>query len=884
MSSLVNRVFGGFFLAVSLISCGGGGNAVESKGQDSGGSSSAITPPSPVITPPPVTTQLLSMAPTTLSANVAVGASASITIRISVSNGTLPDGIVFGAVRNGGAFFSPTVELAVIDSTNISVTLHTQPHPSKGRFKGQIDLYLCDDAACLSPLAGAPLVAPFDITVDDASLQAYPIYSTAISVHKGEVLNKQLSVSVTGIGPFVNWTANSPQSWLTVQGGTGIGPGLFNLGFKTENLAEGLQSANVVVRAANGQTVNVPLQVQVLPVSFTSIGGMPSFSAVNGAPVKSQLLSFTLNNKLSVPWSVRSTKSWLQVKALAGSSPPTVSIEPDASLGSLASGNHLADLVISSAGVPDMVLTTQLALTPATLSSSMNTITLGGEKGRDPSRSQLFSLSLNTGTKAWPYTVNTLPDWLSSSSLVGTVNEIGTSISMAVRGEKIGPGSKSATVMVSSQVNGDLLKLPLTVNVNADQRRLLPSEWGVALSSSPNGTTLSRTIAIRQNFGDNLDWTASSDTAWLRVNGSGSTGSGASNLVMTADPSLVPVETVSYAKVTVRTDSPGVDPTVIRVAIWRSATGLTTIKKLRTTYNQVVADKIRPFVYARSDTGVDVFNVYTGQRISGVSGVTGSWLPMSVSPDGSRLYALNVNNIEVFDLDSLSKVATWPLVRPMNIAGPVLLAIQSPRVNGVDVVLLNDGQAYIRGLNVAKDLPFVWDGPLVTSLDGNFLYDGSGRYSLDFSEMSGGVLFFKRLNDAYSHTGPNLMDIAVAEDGHHGYAAAGAGVYENTIFLGYHCSAYDPTSSEFKGLLYADAYPNNVEITRDGRVLCGVTTGSGAFDFRLYTSDGTLVRSFRVSEGRLSGLRSGQLVATSDGFAVTAITEDGFLAFVPIGP
>ena len=36
--------------------------------------------------------------------------------------------------------------------------------------------------------------------------------------------------------------------------------------------------------------------------------------------------------------------------------------------------------------------------------------------------------------------------------------------------------------------------LPLTVNLNADQRRLLPSEWGVALASTPTGTALSRTL------------------------------------------------------------------------------------------------------------------------------------------------------------------------------------------------------------------------------------------------------------------------------------------------------------------------------------------------------------------------------------------------------
>jgi hypothetical protein len=618
-------------------------------------------------------------------------------------------------------------------------------------------------------------------------------------------------------------------------------------------------------------------------VSFRINGGTPTFTAVNGAPVQAQSVSFQLNNNSSKPWTATSSETWMPVRALAGSVPATVSLEPDASLANLASGTYLADVTISSAGVSDMVLTTQLVLTPATLSSSVNTISLGGDKGRDLSSSQSLTLGLNTGTRSWPYSLGALPDWLSASTTAGAINENGSSLVFTPRSENVSVGSKSATVTVSAKVNGDALTLPLTVNVNADQRRLLASEWGVAFSSSPTGTTLSRTISVRQNFGEAVDWTASSDAAWLRVDGGGNTATSSSDLVLTADPALVPLETVSYAKVTVRTASPGVDEAVIRVALWRSATGLTSIKKVNATYYQVIADKIRPYVYASSGGGIDVFNVYTGQKIGGLGGVTNTSV-MSVSADGSRLYAVSAGGIAVVDLDSMTKIDTWAMVRPLvspNWTGNELLAIQSPRVNGVDGVLLNDGQAYARGRNVNKSMSFGFWGPMVTSLDGRYLYDGSARYELDFSEMSGGMLFISMLNYANSQSAANLRDIAVADDGQHAYAAAGGGV---NGFYGYQCSSYNPTIGVFVGVLQVEGYPNNVEVTRDGRVLCGVDSANNPYDFRLYTADGVLLKSYKVGVLYNASLRAQQLVVTADGFTATALTNDGYLSFVPIGP
>lgn len=67
-----------------------------------------------------------------------------------------------------------------------------------------------------------------------------------------------------------------------------------------------------------------------------------------------------------------------------------------------------------------------------------------------------------------------------------------------------------------------------------------------------------------------MDWTASSDQAWLTVmNGSGMT---PDSFQLTADPTSLPMEAISYANVTVSSTDPRVTNTeIVRVGLYRTA-------------------------------------------------------------------------------------------------------------------------------------------------------------------------------------------------------------------------------------------------------------------------------------------------------------------------
>lgn len=837
-------------LALALAACGGGGGGAD------GGSA------------------VLSFTPSTVTANVASGTSATVTVRASANNPSLFSGPLYVYVVDSAQVLLPSIELAQVDSRTISATLHTSPALAAGRHQGSFQIQLCNDASCSSQIAGSPVPLPYDLTITPAPLQAVAARSTAATVHRGGTVADPVTVSVSG--PALGWTATAAADWLLITGGRGTGPGSFSVAYLAPTLAEGNYASVVTVRASDGQTVTLPFTLEVLPAGFAVTGGVPSFAAINGAPIASQTLGFALDNGVASAWTATTSAGWLLASPLAGTTPAVVTLQPDPSRGPLASGEHSADLVLSAAGVPDKRVTTRLTLSPPTLSAPTTAMTFGGPKGRDLA-AQSLSVSLNTGANRWPYALSALPSWLSTTTPSGTVGQSGTTLALAPNPAGVVPGSSTAVVSMSATVNGDTVQLPLTLNLNADQRRLLPSAWGVSLASTPTGAVLSRTLTISDNFAGTLAWTAVSDSSWLAVTASGST-AGSSSLVLSADPAALPADTLSYANVTVSTATTGVEPAVVRVALWKSASGLAATTTLPLNFSNLVADRIRPYVYANNGgTSIDVFNAYTAQKVTTITGVGAALGQMSVAPDGRRLYALDTaaRSMAVVDLASLAKAATWPLDNAVD-TGTAVLAI---RPNGVELVLVGDGTAYVGGRSLGRSQVSGVGGPLVATADSRNVYNLGARFTVDYSAMSGGALFASLANGLDSNSGGNETDVAVSPDGSRIYAASGGGV---NVPGRYRCASIDAGGAFVGALPGGDAYPNNVEVTIDGRAICGISGWYATSDFWVHSPDGALLQGYKVA-GYARAMKDRQMVVTPDGLVVVALTDDPLIAFVPIG-
>ncbi|HEY8099247.1 MAG TPA: hypothetical protein VIF82_00690 [Burkholderiaceae bacterium] len=829
----------------SLISCGGGGG-----GSDGGGQSTA-----------------LSFNPNPLNANVTVGTSGTVVVQATLLNPSQVTGSVYVYIEDSHSVLT-SVDLSSISSTVFAATLHTSGTLPLGHQTGNFRVHLCKDGFCAAEYPGSPSILPYDLNITPLPLSGTPNISTAATIGQGGQYTGTVTVAVSG--PSVAWTASTTAPWLSITGASGTGAGQFTVGYITQNLAVGTYTANVTVHSADNQQVDIPFSVQVIPVQFVMTSGIPSFAAINGAPIASQSVSFDLNNNVATPWTANSLAAWLIASPLSGTTPASITLQPNPSIGSLASGSYSGDLVLSSTGVPNKTVTTSLALTKAALSAPSSSVTIGGNYGRDLS-AQSLNVSLNTGTAQWPFTLTGLPNWLTSTTLTGQVNASGTSVNFTPNLANVTAGSQSAVVNVVATVNGDTVTLPITVNINADQRRLLPSKWGVGFANTTGGSLLTKTLAITDNFGGSLNWSATSDAAWLTVTTSGNTTS-SQNLILTANPASLTDNAVSYANVTVSTSTTGVQSAVIRVALWKNAIGTESQTTLPMTFARVVADKIRPYVYAHNaGTSISVYNAHTAQLVTTISGVGAALGNMTVSPDGSKLYVLDTPNktMPVIDLTTLTKVATWTLVNAVD-QSTDLIAV---RPNGTEIVLLSDRTGYNQGNSLGAT--GVWADSFSATSNGQQIYNQGTAWNIDYSAMSGGVLLATMRGSLQGGAYPS--DVAVSEDG--------TGLYTSAIGLGggYRCYSIDPVNLSLIGTLPGgDAYPNNMEVTSDGRPICGISGLYSTYDFWVHSKAGAILNGYKVA-GYAKSMLTRQMVVTPDGMIVVALTDDPLIAFVPIG-
>ncbi len=847
------------WLAVSclalLAACGGGG------GGGNGGSAASM-----------------SFAPATAGDTVQQGESGTLTEIVTLGDSKAIAGDVWVTVKDSQSVLTRGLNISRIDDAHFSATLYSAPSLTVGHHRGSFEVLLCKDQGCTQQWVPSTTL-PYDIDVEAAPLHAVPITSTDSTTPWKGVDNDLVQLSVTG---GTQWSVTSGASWLVVEPpAAGTSPGTISLGFASSQLAIGDYSTTATV-SSDGQSVSVPITLHVIPPQFViDAGGSPVFTAINGTTIASQPFAFELDNATASPWSLSSDSTWLVASASSGVTPASLTLSADPSIGPLAAGNYTGNVTLSSTNSTDKIVAAQLKLIKPTLSTAVSSITLGGPRGRDLPSTQSVLLTLNTGTKRYPFSMSALPDWLSITAGGATVGQPGTQLSVGANVSAVTPGSHSEAVVLTSVVNGDTVTTPLTVNLNVDQRRLLPSSWGVAFASTPNGTLTTRTLQVTDNYGGTLAWTAVSDAAWLSVTAAGTTG-GASSLVLTADPTQVPSDQVSYANVRVASTTSGVAANTVRVAIWKSAGGLSGITTLTgNASNELLADKIRPYIYAHSGgTGITVYNAYTAAPVATIANVGQALGQMATSPDGGKLYVIDTGSqsLKVIDLTTQAAVDSWALSRPVD-RGTSLIAV---RPDGYEVVILGDGTAYAAGN--ALPAPGIYaPGHMSATDDGRKLYTIDTGYSpasqavwtLDHSDISGGVLYAAATSAPFFvGSESNGRDIAAAPDGSAVYTASGAP---------YVCVALDPADLTFgKYLPGGDAYPNNVEVTWNNRAICGIDGIYSTYDFWVYTPAGAVASGYKVA-GYARGLLSHEMVVTPDGFVVVVPTDDPLLAFVPIG-
>lgn len=855
----MQRLWSVLTLASLLTACGGGGGGT-------GG------------TPVPASSAALTFSPDKVAVSAVAGTSGTATVNATVARPADFNGAtVYPVLVDGAGVLLPDAQLVQDGGQAYHATLQTAPTLAAGSYQGNFTVKLCRDSACASQFPGSPMLLPYAIDVTPAGSAPFTASSAVpltVTMHQGGAVPAPAAISVQAVGR--SWSAASGATWLTLSSASGSGNATITASYAAAGLAAGQYTTNITLTAGDGPVATVPVALTVLAPGFQVSGDGVAFTAINGAPIASQDVQFAIDNSQATRWSASSGAGWLRANPSQGYTPATTTLSIDPTVGALASGSYSTNLTLTANGVAPRQLPVSLTLVRPTLLASSAAVTLGGAYGRDFSPRSL-TLSLNTGVNRWPWLLSAMPAWAGSSAAGGNVGGAGSTVTITPNAAAAPAGSTTVQMMTAATVNGDLVAAPFALTINKDVHKLLPSEIGVAMSGSPGWSRVTRRVTIVDNYGQAPDWTAASDQPWLTASGSGA------SLTLSADPSTLAPNSLSYATVTVTpTDKAMPAATPIRVAYWKGTVSPTAPVSPHPLYRTIVADPIRPLVYAHNGgTTVDVYNVYTGQLTDTLTGFGGALGDMAVSADGALLYAYDLDNskLELRVLATKAVLARWTLAHKPDRGSRLALL----RPNGVDLVALNDGSVYDGAGKLLTSLP-IQGGTLSAAADGKRLYvqdeDGAAvhlaTYSLDYANLAGGTLFAALLPAAtHPGAGSGGQDIAVSADGSTVYTASSSPT---------RCSVLNANDlGTLSYLASGNNAPDNVEVGSDGRVYCGVAGKTAPADVWVYSAAGVLQQQLKfVPVGRQLAPR--QMAISGDGFILIGLNDDGVLNIVPVGP
>ena len=680
--------------------------------------------------------------------------------------------------------------------------------------------------------------------------------------------NSAKTVSVTGTAGG-GWTAEASESWVILDATNGTVPATVGVAFNPSGLGVGLHAATITFSGGIARaTVGVTLEV-VAPALLGSPGAL-SFSGVNGATLPTRGLTVAMNDGDAVAWTATPSAGWIRLSQGSGTTPSSIVVSVDPSVGPLASGSHTGTIVLAAdlgGTTSTATIDVSLMLTKATLSLVPPTLVLGGPDGLSLA-AQPVRPSLDTGTNGHPWSATASDGWIGLSTSTGWAWASSPDIQVTPIATGLTGGTRTGSVDFTATVNGDTLTASLPVTFNLEAHRIQVSAPGVALASMPGAARLERRLRVTDSLGAATGWTAAADQEWLTVTASGSAGD---ELVLTAAPGALATDTLHYATVTVASDDPTVENVeTVRVGFWIGSAAPVS-GGVAGGFREIVADPIRPWVYVHArGTDLSVFNLHTGGAVATLPSLGGVLGEMAISGDGSTLYVGDKANgwIVPVALDTLTAGAPWDLVT----APGVYPRLAWTRTDGRALLVVSDGT--VRDALDGRTLATFFastagDAPVVVSGDGKVLFAPGGR-TLAYSVLGGGTV---TLGTALGHVG--TRDGALNEDGSIVYAASGA--------------PYNwPGYSTATGLLAITLggvlpYPGNVEVGWDGRILCG-RYSTGADDVFLFDATGAQLGSYRLADP--NSLVDDTLRLSGDGLRVLGLTgnlgTEGALRYVTV--
>ncbi len=311
-----------------------------------------------------------------------------------------------------------------------------------------------------------------------------------------------------------NWTVASSNTWLVASSATGSANATITLTAQA-NPTTTTRTATITVTAPNvaPQTITVT-QEAALPVLAVSANTLSI-----AAPANSQN---TVNITSNTAWTATSSQTWLTLSSASGSNNATLTLTAQANP---VAAPRTAIVTISTAGLPNQIITVTQDAAVAVLTVSANALTIAA-----PANStKKFDVVANTN-----WTLVSSATWLTASSASGTTN---------------------ATITLTAQANPTISTRTATITLSAsgvpNQIITVTQEAAAAvLSLSANALTVAAPANSTKTFDvvSNTTWTLINSGNWFTA--SSTTGTGNTTITLTAQANPNPsirIDTVTVS-------------------------------------------------------------------------------------------------------------------------------------------------------------------------------------------------------------------------------------------------------------------------------------------------------------------------------------------------
>ena len=615
------------------------------------------------------------------------------------------------------------------------------------------------------------------------------------------------------------------------------------------------------------------------PTHFTLSAASASFNAVQGGVAPGgQSVTISVTGDTSAAITVASTgavglPSWLTVKVTGSGA--TRMLQLTAAPAGVPLGQTTATLAISATDAMGAVqqqtdFSVSLSvIAPPDLTVTPTTMAFGGPDGLAALAPVPLQITLATGQQTSPFTIALSTDsggqWLTVDRSSGSVGAAGAAANISVDASQVRGGSYAGHVNVTVTVYGTPISKQVSVQLNHEANRLVVTAMGVGLSKVGAGSVLTRTVQVLSNLGrTDVAWTASSDSPWLTVTSSGTTGG---NLVLTASPAGLPQEQTQFANATIKSADPTVEnQQSIRVGLYLSNTvPVATPVAVAATY--LAASPVEPIVAINSGgTGVSIYSVYSGALLRTLAAVAAAAGPLVFSEDGQSLFVFDTTNnvVNEVDVQSGAAVANYTAValpNPVTSGGPAI-AVMHPA--GYTMLITAAGRAYdLASGTQFQDNTFMWRSEpfsFSTSPDQSLVASNTGiAHRIIRSALHGGTLVTQ--SDVVT---PPPGTVQNPSNGQSCFGITGDRIY-TASGAPYSFPATSVTTSQVIQTLTATNYPDSIQCMWNGLVVGGIDGYYYPNDMFVYVG----ATGFLVAELSSSGPSSNRDLA-SRGLAVSA--------------